>query len=497
MGLTPIVLAISPFVLFLILLLWKKTSLVWISFFVLIIVSITSLFYWGIYPSYFIGSYVKGFLIAFDIFLIILGAIFFLEVIKEAKVIENSGYYLESISKDLRVQVIFLAWFFEGFLEGTAGFGTPAAVVAPLLVGLGISPIKAVIIALLGNSTPGVFGAVGTPIKVGFGELAGMGLPLKAALLNLVGIFVPVFMLWILTRGKKNGDKEFIEALPFAIWAGIAFLVPSVFAVLLGQEFGSILGSAAGLILVFITTKLKILIPKREENLTDRPRLAYIPLYKVIFPYLALVLALITGKVILGSTGFQTPLIIKHTFSYFNPGFAFIAVSIVSLLFFKIKTSLVGQFFKTAFRGSIVPFLVILFMSTVSQIMVYSVHNPHGLLSMVDYLANSVKNVLLPFWAPIVGAFGGFLTGSVTVSNVMFGNFLATSARDLGLNVDTILALAVVGAGGGNMIALADVIVAEAIVGLKNEERKVLAGEIIPCLIYIILVGIIGFWITR
>ena len=99
--------------------------------------------------------------------------------------------------------------------------------------------------------------------------------------------------------------------------------------------------------------------------------------------------------------------------------------------------------------------------------------------------------------APIVGAFGSFLTGSVTISNIMFGNSLALAAKELGLSVDTILALIVVGAAAGNMIALADIIVAEAVVGLKNEERKVLRGVIIPCLIYVILVGIIGFWITR
>ena len=116
---------------------------------------------------------------------------------------------------------------------------------------------------------------------------------------------------------------------------------------------------------------------------------------------------------------------------------------------------------------------------------------------MIDFMAVHVRNVMLPFWAPIVGAFGSFLTGSATVSNLMFGNFLAVSARDLGLSVDKILALALVGASAGNMIALADIIVAEAAIGLKNMERKVLGGVIIPCLIYIILVGIIGFWITR
>src|SRR3989304_4846534 len=115
-------------------------------------------FYWKAFPVFILGSALKGFLVALDIFFIIFGAIFFLEIMRETKIIENIGYHLESISKDIRIQVIFLAWFFENFLEGTAGFGTPSIVVAPLLIGLGIAPINAAIIAILGNSTSGIFG---------------------------------------------------------------------------------------------------------------------------------------------------------------------------------------------------------------------------------------------------------------------------------------------------------------------------------------------------
>ncbi|MCX6704749.1 MAG: L-lactate permease, partial [Candidatus Woesebacteria bacterium] len=313
MTLLPIILATAPFILFFILLLLKKTPLIWVSLITLILVLIIATFYWQVYPAYIFGSIAKGFFVALDIFFIIFGAIFFLEIMRGTKIIENIGYHLESISKDLRVQVIFLAWFFENLLEGTAGFGTPSIVVAPLLVGLGISPINAVIIAILGNSASGVFGAAGTPIKVGFGALAGASVPLTAALVNLIGILVPVFMLWFLTKnkrslasqspGKENGKKEFMEALPFAIWAGVAFAVPSILTVFIGQEFPSILGAVIGLALVLITTKLGILIPKKEKEPVDTPCPATLSLGKVIFPYFLLIVILIVGKFILGTTG--------------------------------------------------------------------------------------------------------------------------------------------------------------------------------------------------
>jgi lactate permease len=201
---------------------------------------------------------------------------------------------------------------------------------------------------------------------------------------------------------------------------------------------------------------------------------------------------LVAGKFILGSGGVAVPIIIKYTIAFFNPGFAFIIAGALTILIFKRSfrffASTLGLGIKRAFE----PFIVIAFMSVISQIMVNSFHNAVNLPSMIDFLAVHVKNALLPLWAPIVGAFGSFLTGSATVSNLMFGNFLAESARGLGINVDMILALAVVGGAAGNMIALADIIAAETVVGLKNEERKVLKGVIIPCAIYILLVGVVG-----
>jgi lactate permease len=95
-----------------------------------------------------------------------------------------------------------------------------------------------------------------------------------------------------------------------------------------------------------------------------------------------------------------------------------------------------------------------------------------------------------------VGAFGGFLTGSVTISNIMFGNFLSTAASAFGIESAKILALALVGGAAGNMIGLADILSAESVVGLKNKEREVLKGVIATCVIYIFLTGVAGMIIV-
>ena len=205
-------------VVFLFLLFIKKTPLIWCSAVTLALYTILAVFYWQISPEFLYVSYGKGFFVALDIFIIIFGAIFFLEILKDLKIIKNISYYLGGLSKDYRVQIIVIAWLLEAFIEGTAGFGTPAAIAVPLLIGLGLPPLRALIVGLLGNSIPGVFGAAGTPIKIGFAGLNTVGVPFFASLLNLVGFIVPVFMLWMITRGRENKNKEFFGALPFAIW---------------------------------------------------------------------------------------------------------------------------------------------------------------------------------------------------------------------------------------------------------------------------------------
>ncbi len=493
----PFILSLAPFILFLFLLLWKKTPLLIVSLVTFIFVLILAVFYWQVFPSYVLASSIKGVLIAFDIFIIIFGAIFFLEILKEAKVIENIVFFLESFSKDHRIQVIILAWFFENLIEGTAGFGTPSTIVAPILITIGLTPINAVIVSLLGNSASVAFGAAGTPIRVGFAGLITSSLPLYTALINTVGLLVPVFMLWFITAREKNARQQFFEGLPFALWAGVVFSLPSILTVFLGQEFPSILGAIIGLFLVLLTTKLKIFVPKNVED--PHPFTApkvYLSIPKMIFPYALLIGLLILGKIILGPLSISVPLIIKHSINLFNPGLAFLLALIPTVIIFRSSRKLIADSFAISIKRSIEPFLVIAFMSAIVQIMINSNNNISSLPSMLEFMSAGIRNHLLPLWAPFVGAFGSFITGSATISNIMFGHFLALAAGQLGFNVSKILALALVGGAAGNMIALADIMAAEAVVGLKNRERDVLKGVIIPCLIYVLLAGIIGILIT-
>lgn len=494
----PIFISILPFVVFITLLLWERISLLKTSVITAVLFTLLGIFYWKMLPFYVYASYGKGILIAFDIFIIVLGAIFFLEILNHLNVIKNISYYLETFSKDYRIQIIILAWFFENFLEGTAGFGVPAAVVVPLLIGIGLSPIRSLIIGLLGNSTSVVFGAAGTPIRVGFAGLETASVPLYSALLNCVGIIVPIFMLWIITSDRANGRKEFFDGLPFAIWAGVAFVIPSILVLPLGQEFPSIIGSVIGLLLVMATTRLGIFVPKKikkfdDEKIPEKTMSAS----RAFLPYFLLIILLIIGKFTLSGLGLPISFGFQHFFSFFNPGFAFIAAALIIMLFWKKEAKILLPSFSNAFKGTISPFLVIAAMSSMVQIMTNSGINISGIPSAITILSKVFETPLLPFFAPFVGAFGSFITGSATISNIMFGNFFAVASTSLNLNLGIILSLGVVGAASGNMIALADILAAEAVAKVKNQEVRVIKGVLVPCITYVILLGILGMIITQ
>jgi lactate permease len=213
---------------------------------------------------------------------------------------------------------------------------------------------------------------------------------------------------------------------------------------------------------------------------------------KAFLPYIILIILLILGKIVLGNSGVLLFLGFLHTFSFFNPGFIFIISGLIVVLIWKERRRVIKEGVKKAFKGAINPFFVVFSMLAMVQIMINSGNNYSGILSAISLITKSFETQLLPLFAPFIGAFGAFMTGSVTVSNIMFGHLFNMASTSLGMNTSIILSLGVVGAAAGNMIAMADILTAEAVTGIKNSEVHVLKGVIVPCLIYLLIIGIIG-----
>ena len=207
---------------------------------------------WGISVNRIFASVFQGLVITASILWIIFGAIMLLNTLKYSGAIKTIRNGFQSISPDRRIQVILIAWLFGCFIEGASGFGTPAAVVAPLMVAVGFPAMAAVVFGMMIQSTPVSFGAVGTPMLVGVqggldkngltSELLNKGLEWDTFFRIIVsevviihaicGILMPFFLVIIMTRffGKNKSWTEGVSIFPFAFVAGLSFTVPYLLA---------------------------------------------------------------------------------------------------------------------------------------------------------------------------------------------------------------------------------------------------------------------------
>ena len=230
---------------------WPATKAMPVAF---VITLLLGLFLWKMPLDWILASSLNGVVIAFKILFIIFGALLLLFTMRESGAIEAINRGFTNISTDKRVQAIIIAWLFGGFIEGSAGFGTPAALAAPLLLSLGFPALAAVMVALIANVTPVSFGSVGTPTLLGiqpsldipsvqqYIAAAGTDLPgymqqvgVWTALQHaLPGLLLPLIMLAMMTRffGEKRSFREGLAIWPYALFAGFCFLA---FLILLSE----------------------------------------------------------------------------------------------------------------------------------------------------------------------------------------------------------------------------------------------------------------------
>jgi lactate permease len=255
-----------------------------------------AIFVWQVPVSKVAASTINGLVVAATLLYIIFGAILLLNTLQQSGAMRAIRQGFTDITPDRRIQVIIIAWLFGSFIEGSAGFGTPAAVAVPLLVGLGFPGMAAVLAGMIIQSTPVSFGAVGTPILVGvhsglWGDAAVAAHAREVAgdwhqFLRLVGVrvaflhavtgtLIPLFVVAMTTRffGRNRSFAEGLQVWKFALFAALAMTVPYLLiAQLLGPEFPTMLGALIGLAIVVTAARAGFLMPRREAAWDfDRP----------------------------------------------------------------------------------------------------------------------------------------------------------------------------------------------------------------------------------
>lgn len=455
----------------------------------------------------------------FPIVWIIVNAVWIYNLTVESGEFETIKSSLAGLTEDRRLQTVLICFAFSCFLEGSSGFGTPVAIAAAMLVGLGFNPFYAAALCLVGNSASAAFGGIGIAIVVA-ADVSGLDvLPLSglvAAHLSLLSFFLPLWLTCIVCGFKKS-----LEIWPALLTAGLTY---SLAMYLIARFSGPYLtGMASGLIAMFALIVLfKLWRPKEIWRFAgDAPagaapagKLGAGRILRAWLPYLIMtVLVFICGqaryKALVSGLEFEIPWpglhdlvmkgppIVAEDTNYgavfkFNPlssvGSAiFLAGFIASFLIpgygpFKALACLKRTFFQL--RYSILTIGLVL---ALAYIMNYS-----GLSSTLG-LAFTHTGALFPFFAPIIGWVGVFLTGSDTSANALFGSLERTTGEALGTDPQLMVAAAATGGVTGKMISPQSISIATAATGQSGREGDLFRFAIRHSLAMLLVVCLMTF----
>lgn len=477
---------------------------------------------------------IYGLLKAVDLLVIVAGAIFLQNTLKAVGLMDTIRSGFQRISPDPRVQAIIIAFLFGAFIEGSAGFGTPAALAAPLLVGLGFPAVAACVVSLISNSTPVPFAAVGTPTLTTISnitsQLDASGVSADAftsavthkvcLFLGIGGLVVPLLLVAVLVLffGSGRRLRSIAEMIPFSLLAALTFIVPYyLLGTYLGPEFASIIGSIVGMFLTVLAAKFRILVPKyvwhfkgKEADTGDKLENAPTTKQFVLAwtPYLAIALLLLVTRVsafglkdilkgisidihsILGVEGLD----ISLQWAY-NPGiFPFILVALITALCCRLPWKRTAAVAKDTGRQMANLTIALVAGVAMVQIMMNSGVNTSGLDSMLSQISQLMVDLVgsaFPYMSPVIGIFGAFVSGSCTVSSTLFGPLQYQTAEMLSLSTSTILALQLTGGALGNMICINNVVAVTSTTNAPGNEGRIIRLCLLPCLIYCAIVWVV------
>jgi lactate permease len=468
---------------------------------------------------------------------IVLNAIFVYDITVKTGKFEVVKDTIAGLAGDRRIQVLLIAFAFGAFIEGAAGFGTPVAISAAMLIGLGFKPLPAAGLALIGNTAPVAYGALGTPIitlaKVtGINELALSAMAGRQ--LPLFSLMIPFWLVWAMA-----GFRGMIGVWPACLVAGLSFAIPQfIVSNFFGPSLVDIVAAATCIIATYLF--LKIWQPKEEWRFADER----VPAAGAARPSVGAAAAIphrhSAGEAFMG----WMPWIVLSVFVFiwgmpsvktwlngiFNPtwevpllhnlvlkgppvakavhpeaakfslnllsatGTSLLLAGLVSGLWLKLSVGdLVKTYLHTLKR---VRFSLL----TIAAMLALGFTTRYSGSDSTMGLAFASTGWMFPFFSPLLGWLGVALTGSDTSSNVLFGNLQVVSAQQIGMN--PILAAASNSSGGvmGKMIDAQSIVVASVATNQHGQEGVILRYVFWHSLVLACLVGIVVFiqayWLT-
>ncbi|MDL2291125.1 L-lactate permease [Desulfovibrio sp. OttesenSCG-928-F20] len=517
---------------------------------------------WELPVQYVAALSIQGVISAAGVLIIVFGALLILHTLQYSGGMETIQYGMQGVSKDMRVQAIIIGYMFAAFIEGAAGFGTPAALAAPLLLSLGFPPLAAAVLCLSFNSFPVTFGAVGTPIIVGFGAsirsvvegLVATGQVQSVdAFFKIIGetvtlmhapmaFILPVFMLGFITRyfGPNRSWSDGFAAWKFCIFAAVAFVVPyMLLAWFVGPETPSLVGGLLGLGIIIAGARKGFCVPKDIWTFGDHSKwekdwtgdiafagkadfkphmsqfMAWLPYILIggilvitridVLPLKAWLNAngVIAFNGILGYSNVNDSLKLLYL-----PGTVpFILVALLTIALHKMPLDKAARAWKETTIKMKAATISLCASVALVKIFQGSAFNPalaeqvaagaaQFMPSMPLAMATAIAGLLGSIWpmfASYVGGLGAFITGSNTVSDMLFGMFQWDIAGQLKLSRTIIVAAQAAGGAMGNMVCIHNIVAVCTVVGLLNREGDIIKKTFWPFLLYGIVVGIVAY----
>ncbi|MEO8482010.1 MAG: lactate permease LctP family transporter [Acidobacteriota bacterium] len=433
---------------------------------------------------------------------------------KQFEIIKDS---IGALGEDRRLQLLLIGFCFSAFIEGAAGFGSPVAVSAAMLAGLGFPPFYAAVLCLLGNTAPVAFGSIGIPI-VTLTQITGLPMAHLSAMtgrvLAPIGMLIPIYLVVVMAGWRKA-----LAVWPAILACGLTFaLVQLGVSNKIGPELADILASIASIMALMAVMKVwhpaetfrlpgdHLVVHERRVHTTSQVLRAWIPyaflvVFVLLWGYAPMKawLDTTTSRLAVPAlhnlvqrvppvTAAASPYAAIFVFNWLSAaGTACVLAAIAAALALRVKPAEMASIYGATLKQLALPMVTISSVLAMAFLMNYA-----GLTSTLG-LALAASGPAFPFFSATLGWLGVVLTGSVTSSNALFGNLQVVTAQTLGLS--PILTAAVNASGGvmGKMLSLQSIAVAVVATGMAtSDESKLFRTMLKHSVGLVVLVGVIA-----
>lgn len=504
--------------------------------------------FWQLGPVDMTALTLRGFLDAFTTLFIIFGAILIMNTLSASGAMSAINGLFQGVSKDARILAILIGFLFGAFIEGAAGFGTPAALAAPLLISVGFPPLAAAVVALICNSTPVCFGAVGTPTNTAFTTVkdaveAGGASPdawlmaltqWSAINLSVGSFFILIICIGLMCRmfGPNKRFADVVPVIPFIIFVLVVFnIIYLLIAMFIGPELVSLVAGVITLLVGLAAARAGFLQPKEiwtfaEKDQWDNtwlaksevsePKVSDMNIIKAFVPYFIIIIVLVGTRVSQNvgmdwanamraftvGTG-ESGIILGQDWNWallWSPGLVFILTALLTVAIHRMKGNEVALAWKNSLNQVKGAAIALLFGVAMVNIFRYTGQtNPDLVLveslgagaSMLSVMAKGLADLFQGAYiiiAPLIGVLGAFMSGSNTVSNTLFAPLQFETATMLGMSQVLIVALQNNGGAIGNMVCVNNVVAACATTGTSGNEGLIIKTNVIPMVVYCVIV---------